>query len=1146
MTILQPKNLLYFIILCLNNLNLHAQYKVVPQTGHSNSIVDLEYSPNGQYLATGGHDRKILLWDTRTGLHWPIQKHNRELSHLAFSPDSKYLATGDVYGNRYVWETATLKLVASSEKNNEDASGLMQFISNEEIAISEKTIFKIWNFKTNQITQKIPLANTKFSLHPNLTDLLLLDYQNSYSNGSFNKTFKMTLYDRVNKKPIVDQWIRNQGSQWQVGQFSKTGNYLAMADANKVVLFNYKSKTAAWQLSLPDNLIFEIQFTADDSKILIATGYESKKLLVYDVKTGKELNQIANFAEYGIGYQPINQLIAGSVDASNYNHQINIYDLNSRNTIATYLPNKNIFYQIDWNDAEKKLYASGSEGIVVWDLSMAVPTNETLGFKKYDDSKGLEQIPNEYFNAVTLWKTGSLTIADQTISGKKTYKAIAVKNGEYNWSAINVHDNLTNRKLYSINTPIIRMTFSRDEKKLFVTTADDVTAYDAATGTLLHKKVYTDKSVWAIATNFNGQYLAVAKFRNEFSKNPVKYASVDFDIDLLSPADLSLIKTLSGHTAHATSMDFTPDGKYLISGGADGTIRFWDLASGKQKILIMGTSANDYFISNDEGYYSASKKAISKIAFANETGSLIPGELFEIQMNRPDKVVRSIGYADDQVISALQKAFEKRLSQLGITEQKLNINQLPQIKLLGSPPAVTSDVKFIEIEYEAMDETNKLSQLKLLINDVPIYGSQGLDIKNKNKAKGKLKIELTEGVNVISLSAINEKGASSIPITFNVFCRIKTKPNLYLITIGVDKFLDPTYNLDYSAKDAKDIGSMFNSRKADYNNITHLDFTGIQATKDRILSAKNTLANSKPDDQVVIFVATHGMFDSNYNYYLATYNMLFDKPELHGLAYSELEGMLDGIPARKKLILIDACHSGEVDVSEITASTTVSSTSQNIKTRGFKTITKTSKVGLENSFDLMKSLFADLRDGTGATVISSAGGVEFAFESDKWNNGVFTYALLEGIESKNADLNRDASITVSELQNYVFDRVNILTNGKQNPTARTENLTYDYPIVQSISNLASAFNITGTWKAIAETNYKGEFYQLKPGQIGDITISKATDGFYRINYVPGDGYKLTPMELNQYSTVTRDVISVIDSKTILIKGSYSTIKYQKN
>ena len=94
----------------------------------------------------------------------------------------------------------------------------------------------------------------------------------------------------------------------------------------------------------------------------------------------------------------------------------------------------------------------------------------------------------------------------------------------------------------------------------------------------------------------------------------------------------------------------------------------------------------------------------------------------------------------------------------------------------------------------------------------------------------------------------------------------------------------------------------------------------------------------------------------------------------------------------------------------------------------------------------MKELFNDIRSSTGAVVISSASGVEFAYESPQWNNGVFTYALLEGLKNKTADLNKDGLVRVSELKDYVSDRVQELTNGRQNPTSRRENLENDFVV----------------------------------------------------------------------------------------------------
>ena len=104
------------------------------------------------------------------------------------------------------------------------------------------------------------------------------------------------------------------------------------------------------------------------------------------------------------------------------------------------------------------------------------------------------------------------------------------------------------------------------------------------------------------------------------------------------------------------------------------------------------------------------------------------------------------------------------------------------------------------------------------------------------------------------------------------------------------------------------------------------------------------------------------------------------------------------------------------------------------------------KLGMENTSELTKSLFTDLRKGTGATVISSAGGMEFAMESDQWKNGLFTYCMLMGIKSGKADKNKDGEIWLSELKEYISEKVIELSNGKQQPTSRIENQSVDFRV----------------------------------------------------------------------------------------------------
>ncbi|HRV54552.1 MAG TPA: hypothetical protein P5264_03350, partial [Mangrovimonas sp.] len=103
--------------------------------------------------------------------------------------------------------------------------------------------------------------------------------------------------------------------------------------------------------------------------------------------------------------------------------------------------------------------------------------------------------------------------------------------------------------------------------------------------------------------------------------------------------------------------------------------------------------------------------------------------------------------------------------------------------------------------------------------------------------------------------------------------------------------------------------------------------------------------------------------------------------------------------------------------------------------------------GLKNSFELMQSLFYDLDRGNGSYVISAAGGKEFAFESEDWQNGVFTYSFIHALNELGYDTWKGKqAISISKLKEYIYNSVTNLTNGQQKPTARSENIEWDWEL----------------------------------------------------------------------------------------------------
>jgi WD40 repeat protein len=59
-------------------------------------------------------------------------------------------------------------------------------------------------------------------------------------------------------------------------------------------------------------------------------------------------------------------------------------------------------------------------------------------------------------------------------------------------------------------------------------------------------------------------------------------------IPILSPADGALFRTLSNHTEEVTTMVVTSDGRYILSGSGEKTIKVWDLESGREIITLKG------------------------------------------------------------------------------------------------------------------------------------------------------------------------------------------------------------------------------------------------------------------------------------------------------------------------------------------------------------------------------------------------------------------------------------------------------------------------------------------------------------------------------------------------------------------------------
>jgi hypothetical protein len=466
---------------------------------------------------------------------------------------------------------------------------------------------------------------------------------------------------------------------------------------------------------------------------------------------------------------------------------------------------------------------------------------------------------------------------------------------------------------------------------------------------------------------------------------------------------------------------------------------FVDLKNKKVMGQLANAGGDDYFMVSRDLYYLGSKEFVKNIRFKYKS-EMFSFDQFDAYLNQPHKVLRAFNCGDSLLIQAYETAYKKRMKVLGLKpDAKLNFSVLPSIQKVSMREEKDGKVSF---SLSGNKGQNNLSKIEV-INNGSIIFSENIRSEQVARYENTMTFETSSGINRFEFILKDAAGYESPRITRFYNNTNIVKPDLYLVVIASEKFKNSNYDLSYAVKDASDVAATMANSKS-FKSIHIKKMINQNFSSDSVKALKDYFGKAGINDLVMIFYAGHGYLDTDFSYYFPTYYTDFSDPKINSVAYKSFEGLFGDMKPSRKLMFIDACFSGEVDVEDIKSDK--KKKSKRDSTRAGSSVLFSQSTALEMS----KAIFSDLRHNSGATVISSAGGTEAAYEDEKWNNGLFTYCMLDGLKNLKADLDHDKKVTLNELQKYVSEEVNKLSEGKQKPTYRVENSVLDYELWQGL------------------------------------------------------------------------------------------------
>jgi uncharacterized caspase-like protein len=473
---------------------------------------------------------------------------------------------------------------------------------------------------------------------------------------------------------------------------------------------------------------------------------------------------------------------------------------------------------------------------------------------------------------------------------------------------------------------------------------------------------------------------------------------------------------------------------------SDGSVKLWDINSdGKSPITQLGFD-----------YYNLLKDQLKDF---NMNGAFLKSGLLKLpllgldtltfmNLKNGDWLVHDSKFRFDGTSGAIEKLYFTcgldivELNQIkdslyvpNLVQRYKNgetLEHIPQIKdlqICGYTPLVEP---IDSLNYRIIPRNGGVGEVAVFINGIQRFT---FDTRNLQLEKGIYRLNISEReinpfremgksvqIKVVAKTAdnsVSSRGAV-VEITNNQ-TQTQLKPAIHAIMIGVDQYKDESLQLNYAAKDANDLQVILQLACKNYFNVDDTNrvffynltinsegktgtnnIRGITPDRGNIIKTLQEIEKtSKPEDIILLFFAGHGEIVEKEQLLLLTSESTRDN--FQGIKMNELLTMMNEIPAGKRVLILDACHSGAA-INNLDM--TYYSGKRDVK-------------DAERESQRLKEL-DKLANKSGFAIITASSSDQKALELPQYEHGLLTYSLLSALVRNKSVLTDDNQLVLEK------------------------------------------------------------------------------------------------------------------------------------